>query len=225
MVTKTAKLGLSFSVEGARHNLVRINEALTVLDAICTGLSVESTGTNDPPPTPVDGSSYVIGTAPTDDWVGQPAGTVAIFTAATGWKYIPLSTLKVSKIWDETAKSYKIRPEGYAEEAQLPLPPDTASSSPFWTGMHTPDGRKLMRKKTSFSSMTNGVTTSTAHSITGMDIATVFINGMARSATIARPLAQSGFTVEVDATHVKCTPSFVPTGWSVDVFVDYAVTP
>ncbi len=59
--------------------------ALQILDCL-TATCVEEPPRNDPPATPSDGASYIIGAAPTGIWAGK-AGEVATMTAG-GWRYI-----------------------------------------------------------------------------------------------------------------------------------------
>lgn len=226
-MSHTSRLALPFLREGARHNLVRLNQALTVLDAVCSGLRVAEVGTDAPPGTPVNGDTVVIGSSPTGAFAGQDPGTVAIFTDAVGWTFIPLSTLGVVNVWDDSSKSYKFQPDGYAEAAPLPLSPDLqAAGVEYWSGMHTADGRQLMRKKITFSTgdLVASGTADKLHAISGvLDLGTVFISGMARGSTEVQPLNNS-FKVSLDADYVHVTTDLDNvSGWSVDVFIDFAV--
>ena len=61
------------------------NEALQMLDTIVAA-AVEEGPRNAPPASPVAGSCFIIGTAPTGDWSGH-ASALAAFSAA-GWRFI-----------------------------------------------------------------------------------------------------------------------------------------
>jgi hypothetical protein len=61
------------------------NEALQILDAALAAI-VEEPPRNDPPASPSEGSSYIVGAAPTGDWSGK-GGQVATMSAG-GWRYL-----------------------------------------------------------------------------------------------------------------------------------------
>lgn len=92
--------------------------------------------------------------------------------------------------------------------------------------MHTADGRQLMRKKITFSTgdLVASGTADKLHAISGvLDLGTVFISGMARGSTEVQPLNNS-FKVSLDADYVHVTTDLDNvSGWSVDVFIDFAV--
>lgn len=60
------------------------NEALVLIDALVHA-AVEAEPANDPPPEPVAGQCWLVGSAPTGDWTGR-ARSVAIYTAG-GWRF------------------------------------------------------------------------------------------------------------------------------------------
>jgi hypothetical protein len=61
------------------------NEALQILDA-ATSAIVEEPPRNDPPASPSEGTSYIVGAAPTGAWSGK-AGQIATMSAG-GWRFL-----------------------------------------------------------------------------------------------------------------------------------------
>jgi hypothetical protein len=61
------------------------NEALQTIDAVVSA-TVEEPPRNDPPVSPAEGSSYIVGAAPTGAWAGK-AGQVATMSGA-GWRFV-----------------------------------------------------------------------------------------------------------------------------------------
>lgn len=61
------------------------NEALQTIDTVLSAI-VEEPPRNDPPVSPAEGSSYIVGPAPTGAWAGK-AGQVATMSVA-GWRFI-----------------------------------------------------------------------------------------------------------------------------------------
>ena len=82
----TARLQLPLLSAGQAQKEVTVNEALQELDIFTAG-AVEEGPRQDPPASPAIGSCYVMGSAPTGEWVGKP-GYVAAFTSG-GWRLYP----------------------------------------------------------------------------------------------------------------------------------------
>lgn len=62
------------------------NEALQLLDCIVAG-SIEEPARNDPPLSPTLGQTFLVGSAPTDDWSQFPEHLAAF--GAGGWRFVP----------------------------------------------------------------------------------------------------------------------------------------
>jgi hypothetical protein len=82
----TARLQLPLLSAGQAQKEVTVNEALQELDIFTAG-AVEEGPRQNPPASPAIGSCYVMGSAPTGEWVGKP-GYVAAFTSG-GWRLYP----------------------------------------------------------------------------------------------------------------------------------------
>jgi hypothetical protein len=61
------------------------NEALQLLDLVVAGAVVE-VGLNDPPPSPLPGNAYIVGSEPIGDWSQYPEHVAAF--GAGGWRYV-----------------------------------------------------------------------------------------------------------------------------------------
>ena len=68
------RLGLPMLFAGQSQREVHVNEAHALIDALLHG-AIEGVA-NAPPVSPVDGTSWLVGAAPTGDWAGQ-AGAIA----------------------------------------------------------------------------------------------------------------------------------------------------
>ena len=78
-------LGLPFIVANQAQKHVPHNDAVAMIDGILQ-LSLVARGLNTPPSSPVDGQRWLIGAAPTAEWLGQ-AGLVA-FRNAGAWQFL-----------------------------------------------------------------------------------------------------------------------------------------
>lgn len=77
------------------------NEALVLIDALVHA-AVEAEPANDPPPAPVAGQCWLVGSAPTGDWTGR-ARSIAIHTAG-GWRFAaPRHGMRVRCVADGAA--------------------------------------------------------------------------------------------------------------------------
>lgn len=79
------RLSLPFISPGQAQKEVYHNEALQILDAVIAA-AVEGPPQDDPPGAPVEGSCFIVGTAPTGDW-SVNAGAVASWTSG-GWRFV-----------------------------------------------------------------------------------------------------------------------------------------
>lgn len=82
---QTARLSLPFIVPGQAQKELSHNEALQLLDAVVQAV-VEEAPRNDPPANPAPGQTFIVGSAPTDDWTGRRS-SLAIFTES-GWRFV-----------------------------------------------------------------------------------------------------------------------------------------
>jgi hypothetical protein len=85
MTQTSPSLELPYVQGSQAQKHVTVNEALQRLDALAQ-LTLEDTGVNTPPPSPLTGQVYGTGAAATSDWQGQP-GQLAVRTA-TGWLFV-----------------------------------------------------------------------------------------------------------------------------------------
>lgn len=87
----TPNLALPYLLSNQAQKHVTLNESLRLLDGLMF-LSVIARGEDTPPPSPAEGSRYLIGDGASDDWSGH-AGDIAFFadgswlflTPRTGW--------------------------------------------------------------------------------------------------------------------------------------------
>ncbi len=80
------RLSLPYLAAAQSQKHVTVNEALRILDALVQ-ISVVSQGDNTPPANPVEGDAYIVGTAPTGDWAGEP-GRIAAYRDGA-WLFLP----------------------------------------------------------------------------------------------------------------------------------------
>jgi hypothetical protein len=85
MTDATARFALPLLVAGQAQKEIHHNEAITRLDLL-TQAAAEAHGMDDPPAEPFAGQCWIIGAAPTGDWLGH-AGEVAGWTEA-GWRFV-----------------------------------------------------------------------------------------------------------------------------------------
>lgn len=86
MPDQSARFALPFIDPGQSQKEMTHNEALATLDAALQP-SVQAVGTQTPPPSPTIGAQWIVGSAPTDAWVGQ-AQAIATWTTG-GWRFVP----------------------------------------------------------------------------------------------------------------------------------------
>lgn len=79
------RLAMPFIAPGQAQKELLHNEALQVLDAVVAA-AVEELPRADPPASPLEGDTYIVGDSPSGAWAGQ-AGKLANFTAG-GWRLI-----------------------------------------------------------------------------------------------------------------------------------------
>ena len=85
MADMTPRLSLPLLAAGQAQKELFHNEALATLDTLVQAC-VQSAGTDDPPPGPAIGQSWIVGPAPTGAWTGV-AGSIAIWTEG-GWRFV-----------------------------------------------------------------------------------------------------------------------------------------
>lgn len=95
-MSETARWALPLLTAGQAQKEMTVNEALAALDLLA-GASAMAVGTNTPPPTPVAGQCWVVGSTPTGAWSGH-AGALAGWTAG-GWRF--LSPREGWRVWSE----------------------------------------------------------------------------------------------------------------------------
>ena len=81
----TERLSLPLLMPGQAQKELWHNEALQILDVL-VGCAVEDGPANDPPASPVAGSTYLVGDSPTGDWAGF-ASDVAAYGSG-GWRFL-----------------------------------------------------------------------------------------------------------------------------------------
>lgn len=81
----SARLALPLLAPGQAQKEMWHNEALALLD-IAVQAVVEEVGRDTPPATPQPGQCWIVGAAPTGDWIGH-AGAIAGWTAG-GWRFV-----------------------------------------------------------------------------------------------------------------------------------------
>ena len=85
MTNQTPKLAMPFIMPAQAQKHVTHNEAIELLDMIVQ-LTVESASAIVPSVAPVEGQTWALGAAPTNDWSGQ-GGKIASWRGG-GWFYI-----------------------------------------------------------------------------------------------------------------------------------------
>ena len=81
----TPRLALPMLQPGQAQKEMSHNEALTRLD-LAAQAAVVASGTNIPPDAPEFGDAWILGTAPTGEWAGNPRA-IAGWTAG-GWRFV-----------------------------------------------------------------------------------------------------------------------------------------
>ena len=82
--TFTPRLSLPNMASGEASGYVTFNELARILDALVQPV-VQEEATNTPPGTPNEGDMYIVGSSPTDDFVGH-AGELAVYYNST-WEF------------------------------------------------------------------------------------------------------------------------------------------
>jgi hypothetical protein len=85
MTDATARLALPFIAPGQAQKEMFHNEALARIDALLHPVA-QTLGDNVPPDAPSAGQCWVVGTAPTGAWAGQPGALVA--WTEGGWRFV-----------------------------------------------------------------------------------------------------------------------------------------
>lgn len=86
MTTTTARHELPLLVPGQAQKEMFHNEALAAIDMLLHA-AVESVGLDAPPVAPEHGRTWVVGAAPSGDWIGR-AHHLASWTSG-GWRFAP----------------------------------------------------------------------------------------------------------------------------------------
>lgn len=97
MTSNSQNLSLPYVQEGQAQKHITHNEALRMLDALVQ-LAVENMPQDTPPASPATGARFIVGPAPTGDWVGHASqvalydGSWLFFDPVEGWRAEVLST-------------------------------------------------------------------------------------------------------------------------------------
>lgn len=220
-MTTTSKLGFSRLVDGARHNLIRVNEALELIDALigCRIATAELTDT--PPLSPASGDAYIVGSSPTDEWADATEGQLAVWVT-TRWVFIDLDTAGIPTLIDTNDGKLKIKEPG--ESNLVSIIPDYSVGSAQWTGQFTSDGRKIYRQKFTFSGLTDPGEETIEHSL-DLDLDETYVEHMQiRNASSVKSTFGNGFSVYVDSAYVGLTSTDTPLGHTFHVWIRYALT-
>lgn len=85
MPDTTPRLLLPYILPGQAQKELFHNESLLKLDIILAA-SVDDVASDNPPSSPLVGSTYLVGTGPTGAWAGRPT-TIAGYDAS-GWRFV-----------------------------------------------------------------------------------------------------------------------------------------
>lgn len=96
----SSRLGLALLVAQGANNVVRVNDALLVLDA--AAMPRVKNRTNATPPAAVAGEAYIVADSPSGAWTGK-AGQIAVWTG-TAWLYIPAGQGMTAFCTDESCE-------------------------------------------------------------------------------------------------------------------------
>jgi hypothetical protein len=89
----TPRLALPTLIPGQAQKEFFHNEALQLLDCVVAA-AIEEAARNDPPPSPMPGQAYLVGTAPEGDWSGFPDHLATFGTG--GWRFVaPVAGLRL----------------------------------------------------------------------------------------------------------------------------------
>ncbi len=104
-MTATQRLALKFIQPGQAQKELFHNEALQTLD-IVVAAAVEEPPLDTPPASPLIGTCFIVGSAPTGDWASF-AGHLAAFTAG-GWRFVaPLAGMTAHIQSTQTTAAYR----------------------------------------------------------------------------------------------------------------------
>lgn len=96
MSEATPRHNLPYIIPGQAQKEMTHNEALALLDAL-VGASVVSAGTDNLPGSPMPGQCWIVGSAPTAEWVGHD-DELACWTEG-GWRFLTPRT--GTRVWVE----------------------------------------------------------------------------------------------------------------------------
>lgn len=85
MVDQTSRIAMPYMASAQAQKEVVHNEAITLADMMIQPV-VQSTGLNAPPASPLAGSCWIIGSAPSGTWAGH-SGKIAGWTSG-GWRFV-----------------------------------------------------------------------------------------------------------------------------------------
>ncbi|MCF6292302.1 MAG: DUF2793 domain-containing protein [Robiginitomaculum sp.] len=146
-MNKTPNLDLTYLVEAQAQKHVTVNQAIRSLDALVQ-LNVVERGLLTPPTTPVNGTSYLIGTAATEDWVNQDQnvasyqdGAWEFHTPKNGWIAWVLSEgilcVFNGSAWTDLPNAmFAAQPAGYLQRLSRTSDNDDAAIN-YQTGFQT----------------------------------------------------------------------------------------
>lgn len=98
MSTMTPKIRIPLLAAGQAQKEITHNEALAIIDALIVPV-VQSVAPSNVPSSPLAGQSWIVGTSPTGDWLGQ-ANALATWSQG-GWRFtLPINGFVVSSLAD-----------------------------------------------------------------------------------------------------------------------------
>ena len=112
MSDSTTRLSLPLMQPAQAQKHITHNEAIARLDLL-TQLVIESAGTDTPPASPVEGTIYFTGVAPSGDWSGKPAQLAAYLNG--GWEFITPND--GWRLWDKATATLKVWSSGALQNA------------------------------------------------------------------------------------------------------------
>jgi len=216
----TPILSLPTLTEGQTNSETNVNNALIALDALAA-LRIEDNDLTAPPGSPTAGQCYIVGGSATGDWAGED-GKVAIYN--NGWVFkSPVGGLTAFVHDEKELICYSS-----AESAWFPMQPRW-STVEHWTGAYR-EGSKVYAKCFENIACPNAATTTTAHSITGLDLAKhIDFEASMSNGTVVSELNQAATSsiriyAQVDAANLDIVAAGNYSAYTADVRLTYCRT-